>query len=113
MTKRGTMVYPEEDARYIQFTPEQLQALAEMYNAGRSTRTLAARYGVSPCTVRRRLVSMGVPLRGRGGLLVTEQVLAVARHMLSNGARWYAVSWATGVKALSIQGAMRRQRKGG
>ena len=111
MNKRGTMVYPEEDARYITFTPEQLQALADMYTAGQSTRKLAARYGISPCTVRRRLIAMGVTLRGKGGLIVTEQVIAIARHMLSNGARWYAVSWATSIKAETIMGAIRRQRR--
>lgn len=110
MNKRGTMLDPEEDARYIEFTPEQLQALADLYRAGWSTRKLAARYGISACTVRRRLLAMGVEIRARGGLKVTDQVISVARHLLASGAGWRVVSWATSVQADSIMNAMRRQR---
>lgn len=110
MNKRGTMLYPEEDARYIEFTPEQLQALADLYRAGHSTRKLASRYGISACTVRRRLLSMGVAIRGRGRLKVTDQVISVALHLLEGGAGWRVVSWATSVQADSIMNAMRRQR---
>lgn len=112
MNKRGTMLYPEDDARYIPFTPEQLQALADMYLGGKSIRWLAGRYGISQRTVRARLVTLGVELREAGkNHVVTDQVLAVARHMLTVGAGWRAVTWATGVQADSIMNAMRRQRQ--
>lgn len=111
MNKRGTMLDPEEDARYIPFTPEQLQALVDLYRAGHSTRKLAARYGISACTVRRRLESLGVTLRGRGQAnVVTDRVLVIASHMRTIGAGWRVIHWATGVQPDSIMNAMRRRR---
>jgi hypothetical protein len=112
MNKRGTMLDPEYDARYIVFTDAQLQALIDLYALGWSTRKLGKRYGISACTVRRRLVSLGVDLRGQGqNNVVTDQVLGVTRHMLARGAPWRAINWATGVAPDSIMNAMRRKRK--
>lgn len=112
MNNRGTMIDPEYDRRYIEFTPEQLQALADMYRDGKSTRALGRRYGISPTTVSRRLESMGVELRGRGKNHVsTDRVLETARRMRSEGHGWKAVSAATGVLASSIMGAIRRERR--
>lgn len=112
MNRRGTMLYPEENARYIEFKPEQLQALADLYRAGRSTRWLEKRYGISACTVRRRLVAMGVTMRGRGqNNVVTDDVLAVAHRLRADGAGWRVVNWATSVMPDSIMNAMRRRRK--
>lgn len=111
MNKRGTMLDPQEDARYIPFTPEQLQALVDLYRAGHSTRKLAARYGISACTVRRRLESLGVTLRGRGQAnVVTDRVLVIAQHMRTIGAGWRVITWATGVRTDSIMTALRRRR---
>jgi helix-turn-helix, Psq domain. len=113
MNKRGTMIDPEEDSRYIQFTPEQLQALADLYvKEGWSTRKLSRRYGVSACTVRRRLLSLGVTLRNVGqNNVVTPKVIETARRMLAQKKRWRAVAEATGVRADSIMCAMRRERQ--
>lgn len=114
MNKRGTMLYPEEDSRYIHFTPEQLQALADLYKAGRSLRWLGRRYGIDASTVQRRLVGMGVVIRdsgfGESHKVVTDDVLAVAHRFRDAGAGWRAIHWATGVKPDSIMGVMRRQR---
>lgn len=111
MTNRGKMLDPEFDRRYIPFTDEQLQRLCEMYKEGWSTRKLAARYGVSPCTVRRRLLKLGVKLRGTGkNHVVTEQVMATAYRMRTEGTGWRAIVAATGVRSDSIQNAMRRER---
>lgn len=111
MNKRGTMLYPEEDNRYIPFTPEQLQALADMYRAGQSTRSLSRRYGISPTTVQRRLQSMGVELRGLGKpVVVTDEVLDAANRMRSIGTPWKSVEAATGVKSVAIRSAIRRKR---
>lgn len=112
MNKRGTMLEPEFDARFIPFTDEQLQRLADLYRNGWSTRKLGARYGISACTVRRRLLAMGVTLRGQGKWhVVTDQVMAIARHMREVGAGWRVVHWATGVAPDSIMNAMRRERR--
>lgn len=114
MNKPGTMLYPEEDSRYIEFTPEQLQALADLYRAGQSTHKLAKRYGISPTTVGRRLVAMGVELRPlRGNRIATDQVLDTARRMRQDGLAWRAVVKATGVRDQSIMAAMRRARATG
>lgn len=115
MNKRGTMLDPEEDARYIVFTDLQLQALVDLYVKEKwSTRRLAKRYGVSACTVRRRLMALGVDLRGRGqNNVVTAQVLAMSGHMRERGAGWRVINWATGVAPDSIMNAMRRKRKRG
>jgi len=114
MNKRGTMLDPEEDARYIVFTVEQLQRLVELYREGWSTRKLAKRYGISACTVRRRLMALSVDLRGRGqNNVVTPLVLGVARYMRERGAGWRVINWATGVAPDSIMNAMRRKRKRG
>lgn len=111
MNKSGTMLYPEEDNRYIPFTPEQLQALADLYKAGWSTHKLAKRYGISPTTVGRRLAVMGVQLRPlRGSRVATDQVLETARRMRQDGLAWRAVTKATGVRGQSIMAAMRRQQ---
>lgn len=114
MNNRGTMFEPEEDSRYIQFTPEQLQALADMYRDGWSTRKLAKRYGINPCTVQRRLVALGVTLRPSGfsdyHKVATDEVIAVAHRLRDAGAGWRVIHWATGVKPDTIMGVMRRQR---
>lgn len=112
MNNRGTMLDPEYDARYIQFTPEQLQTLADFYKAGRSTRSLARRYGISAWTVRRRLIAMGVTMRGkRHNHIVTDQVIETALKMRSEGERWKSIVSATGVKSDSIMYAIRRRRE--
>lgn len=112
MNSRGTMLDPEDDARYIQFTPEQLQALADFYKAGRSTRSLARRYGISAWTVRRRLIAMGVTMRGKKhNYLVTDQVIETAMRMRGEGRRWSDIVSATGVKSDSIMCAMRRSKE--
>lgn len=112
MNKRGTMIDPEEDSRYIQFTSEQLQALVDMYLSGKSIRWLAGRYGISQRTVRARLVTLGAEVREAGkNHVVTDQVLGVARHMRERGAGWRVINWATGVAPDSIMNAMRRKRK--
>lgn len=109
---RGKMIDPECDRRYIPFTYEQLQRLREMYREGWSTRKLAGRYGVSPCTVRRRLLKLGVKLRGTGkNHVVTDFVLATAHRMRNEGRGWRAIVTVTGVHADSIMNAMRRERK--
>lgn len=110
MNKRDAKAVAE-DARFIRFTPEQLQALADLYQAGQSTHKLAKRYGISPTTVGRRLVAMGVELRPlRGNRIATDQVLEAARRMRQEGKPWRAVVKATGVRDQSIMAAMRRQR---
>lgn len=112
MNKRGTMIDPEYDNRYIEFTQEQLLALKDMYLAGQSTRKLSKRYGISPTTVQRRLQAMGVVLRDiTRNYLVTDSVLETANRMRSAGARWKHVEAATGVKPQAIMGAIRRNRK--
>lgn len=111
MTNRGIMLDPEYDRRYIPFTDEQLWRMIELYYEGWSTRNLAGRYGISPCTVRRRLLKLGVKLRGTGkSHVVTEQVLATAHRMRAEGTGWRAIVAATGVHADSIMNAMRRER---
>lgn len=112
MNKRGTMLYPEEDRRYIQFTEEQLKRLADLYLSGHSTLKLGAMYGISACTVSRRLASMGVQVREQGKWRrVTDDVLAVAVALRDSGAPWRVVGWATGVCHSSIMSAMLRERK--
>lgn len=112
MNKRGTMIDPEYDNRYIEFTQEQLLALKDMYLAGQSTRKLSKRYGISPTTVQRRLQAMGVELRDiTRNYLVTDSVLETANRMRNAGARWKHVEAATGVKPQAIMGAIRRNRK--
>lgn len=112
MSKRGTMLDPEYDNRFIEFTQEQLQTLKAMYLAGMSTRKLSKIYGISPTTVQRRLKSMGVELRDISrNYLVTDSVLETANRMRNAGARWKNVEAATGVSPQTIMGAMRRNRK--
>lgn len=99
--------------QYIEFTPEQLQALGEMYKAGQSTHRLARRYGISPTTVMRRLAAMGITLRPqRANRTATAEVVAKAEQMRADGQKWRAIEKATGVKKLTIMGAIRR-RDGG
>ena len=115
--KRGTMLYPEEDSRYIEFTPEQLQALADLYRAGKSLRWLGRRYGIDASTVQRRLVAMGVEMRSSGFCdshkVATDEVLAVAHRLRDAGAGWRVIHWAAGVKPDTIMGVMRRRRARG
>lgn len=113
VNKRGTMLYPEEDARFILFTDEQLQALADLYRAGKSTRQISARYGISPTTVTRRLVSMGVKLRCQGhnhNYVATPHKVATARRMRASGHRWKAIEGQLGVTADTLMAAIRRER---
>lgn len=107
MNNRGTMLDPEEDARYIMFTPEQLQALADLYRAGWSTYRLAKRYGISPTTVTKRLVAMGVEIRSIGNRKVTPEVAHTARRMRKDGRPWREVEKVTGVHQRSIMRALR------
>lgn len=111
MNKRATMLYPEEDARYIPFTPEQLQALADLYRAGWSTYKLSRRYGISPTTVARRLEAMGVELRSSGNRVVTTDVVEMAHRMRREGEAWRSIVKVTGVRERSIMRAMRSQRE--
>ena len=100
-------------SQYIEFTPEQLQALGEMYQAGWSTHKLAKRYGISPTTVTRRLVAMDIPLRPlRANRTATDEVVAKAEQMRAAGQKWRDVEKATGVKKLTIMGAIRRRNGG-
>ncbi len=101
----------EEDARYIEFTPEQLQALADLYREGWSTYRLAKRYGISPTTVARRLEALGVELRSSGNRVVTADVLEAARRMRQEGKAWRSIVKVTGVRERSIMRAMRSQRE--
>lgn len=96
--------------QYIEFTPEQLQALGEMYKAGQSTHRLARRYGISPTTVMRRLSAMGITLRPlRANRTATDEVVSKAEEMRAEGKQWRAIERATGVKKLTIMGAIRRR----
>lgn len=111
MNKLVTLDDPDHDRRFIPFTEEQLQALADLYRAGHSTRKLSARYGISPCTVRRRLLALGVTLRGHAPIRsATVQVMEIAHRMRKEGRGWRSIAEATGVKADTIMGAMRRER---
>lgn len=101
----------EEDARYIAFTPEQLQALADLYRAGWSTYRLAKRYGVSPTTVARRLEALGVELRSSGNRVVTAEVVETAHRMRQEGKAWRCIVKATGVRERSIMRAIRSKRE--
>ncbi len=113
MNNSGSMLYTEEDPRIIPFTPEQMQKLAELYRDGRSPQKIGNLYGISAFTVRRRLVAMGVEIRGKGvqGYLVTVKVLATAKAMRDSGSRWKEVEAATGVKSDTLMLALRRERK--
>lgn len=110
MNKRGTMLDPEEDARYIPFTPSQLQTLTDLYRAGWSTYRLSKRYGISPTTVARRLQALGVELRSSGNRVVSSQVLETAHRMRADGKAWRSIVKVTGVRERSIMRAMRSQR---
>lgn len=110
MNKRGTMLYPEEDARYIAFTPDQLQAMADLYREGWSTYRLSRSYGISPTTVARRLESLGIELRSSGNRVVTIEVVETAHRMRKEGKAWRSIVKATGVRERSIMRAMRSQR---
>ncbi len=101
----------EEDARYIEFTPEQLQALADLYREGWSTYRLAKRYGISPTTVARRLLAMGVELRSAGNRVVTTEVVETAHRMRQEGKAWRSIVKVTGVRERSIMRAIRSQRE--
>lgn len=107
MNKRGTMIDPEEDRRYIPFTPEQLQAMGDMYREGWSTYRLAKRYGISPTTVTKRLVAMGVEIRSIGNRKVTAEVAGTARRMRRDGRPWRDVEKVTGVHQRSIMRVLR------
>lgn len=109
--KRDTMLYPEEDARYIEFTPEQLRALADLYLAGWSTYKLSRRYGISPTTVARRLEAMGIGLRSSGNRVVTADVVETAHRMRQEGKPWRSIVKVTGVRERSIMRAIRSQRE--
>lgn len=100
----------EQDARYIPFTPAQLQALADLYRAGWSTYRLSKRYGISPTTVARRLEALGVELRSSGNRVVSSHVLETAHRMRADGKAWRSIVKATGVRDRSIMRAMRSQR---
>lgn len=101
-----------DSERFIPFTAEQIANLKKSYLAGESTRSLAKRYGISPCTVRSRLRRMGVALRNQGrSVRVTPQVMAKASAMRAQGQPWKIIQQKTGVKAESIRCAMRRARK--
>lgn len=101
----------EQDARYIHFTPDQLQALADLYRAGWSTYRLSKRYGISPTTVSRRLEALGVELRSSGNRVVTVEVVEKARRMRQEGKPWRSIVKATGVRERSIMRAIRSQRE--
>lgn len=101
------MIDKEEDARYIMFTPEQLQAMGDLYRSGWSTYKLARRYGISPTTVTKRLVAMGVEIRSIGNRKVTPEVAGTARRMRRDGRPWREVEKVTGIHQRSIMRALR------
>ena len=99
--------------QYIPFTDDQLKALGDLYLAGQSTHRLGKRYGISATTVMRRLAAMGIQLRPlRANRTATDEVVAKAEKMRADGNQWRAIEKATGVKRLTIMGAIRR-RDGG
>ena len=53
---------PSESARHLK-----IAALARRYKAGESIATIGAAFGVSPATIRARLIEAGVELRPRRG----------------------------------------------
>ena len=88
----------------IWFTPEQLEGLKRRYEDGFTTGDLSEIYGISPCTVRRRLKEMGVAIRPAGKtVLVTDQVMAAAIEMRRSGISWPIIQRKTKVNARSIQ----------
>jgi hypothetical protein len=48
------------------YTPEELTAMANMYNSGTGLQAVADHYGISLPTVRKYIASTGTPIRGRG-----------------------------------------------
>lgn len=100
-------------SQYIEFTPEQLQALGDMYAAGHSTHKLGKRYGISATTVMRRLTAMGIQLRPlRANRIATDEVVRKAEQMRAEDKQWRAIEKATGVKRLTIMAAIRRRNGG-
>lgn len=88
----------------IWFTDDQLEVLKRRYEAGDTTGKLSEVYGISPCTVRRRLKEMGVTIRPAGKtVLVTAQVISTAIEMRKRGVSWPSISLKTKVNARSIQ----------
>lgn len=88
----------------IWFTEDQLEVLKRRYEDGETTGKLSEVYGISPCTVRRRLKEMGVTIRPAGKtVLVTAQVMGTAIEMRKRGVSWPSISRKTKVNARSIQ----------
>lgn len=101
-----------DSEKFIPFTDAQMARLKQSYLAGETTRSLAKVYGISPCTVRRRLLIMDVTLRPQGREpRVTPEVLATASAMRAQGKPWKDIGQKTGVKVETIMCAMRRGKK--
>lgn len=97
--------------RYIEFTPEQLNAMGASYEAGATLRALSARYGISESVVSRRLKAMGVAVRPTGrSWSITDELMNRGQALKDSGMTWAQVGKEVGIGWESLTAAMRRRR---
>lgn len=101
----------EYDKRYIMFTGEQLNQMAEYYLGGASLDDVSKRYGISPSVVSRRLKGMGFAVRPGGKRqLITDQVMDQALALRALDVAWKQIGLTLGFNWESLQSAIRARR---
>lgn len=97
------------DTNRVAMTVANVRAMAEMYQAGRCTRRVGEKFGMSACTVRRILLKAGVTMRpsGRLGVITPELVQEVCR-LREAGHNWQTVADMIGVDRTTIHYAQKR-----
>lgn len=98
-----------ENGNVIPFTEIQLEDMKRMYLSGLSAKKVGERFGIAQQSVTSRLVTMGVELRPKGGLLKADEPVAKkAVEMRSKGTQWREIEKALGLSTRTLYDAMKR-----
>ena len=73
--------------RFVWFSSEDLQRMINLYRSGMTTYDLSGIFGIDPRAVCRRLVAMGVELRGRGrkAMLTDDECISLLEQKQASG----------------------------
>lgn len=98
-----------ENGNVIPFTESQLEDMKRMYLSGVSAKKVGERFGIAQQSVTSRLVTMGVELRPKGGLLkADESVARKAACMRAKGWPWRLIEGDLGLSTRTLYDAMKR-----
>lgn len=83
---------------------EQINKMVDLYQKGRSSRSIAEDIGVSACTVSRNLRKAGVVVAPRGQrFMLTSEYVDLARRLRAEGLRWTEISARIGFSVRQLQ----------